>query len=176
MSNSTATPAEIAARRRATNLKSAQGTYFLALIMTVIYVVRAMIAENFRFYFCLFIPEVLFKSSAFTQTFDNDFSASFLSSCAGRIPAVPAWILLVACVGLFLTFGLLGQKKPLFLFGSLTLYALDSAALVAGRLLSLPEPMAEEGWIDLIFHAFVLFLLVVGAVTAVQDKKANAAA
>ena len=162
---------DVAAKRRATNIKSAQGTYFLALLTTLIYPLRACLFWDFRFYFSLFVTEVLFKASHFTRDFDNSFSPEFLAKYADRIPTVLTWVLIAAIILLFLAVGLAAQKKPKLMLVSLMLYTLDTVALIVGRSLQLPDVHSPEGWIDVIFHAFVLFLLVVGVCAAYSREK-----
>lgn len=168
--------AEVAARRRATNIKSAQGTYYLMLITTPIYLVYTGVKCHFRFYFCLFIPEFLFKASRFTSDFDNEFSDAFLSHFAGRIPTVLMWVLVTVILLGFLAAGVAAQRKPKLLVLTLSLTAIDTVALLVGRILSLPEALTPEGWIDVIFHGLLLFLLIVGVVSAFRREPIPAAA
>ncbi|MBR3553475.1 MAG: hypothetical protein IKN72_08830 [Clostridia bacterium] len=167
--------ADVAAKRRATNIKSAQGIFFLFLLMTPIYLLYTCTQWNFRFYFCLFVPEFLFKASHFTREFDNDFSQAFLDRFADRLSTPLTWVLIALILVIFLAAGIAAQRNPRLLLVSLALCVTDTAALVTGRILSLPEAFSPEGWIDVIFHAFLLFLLIVGTIAAFQHEPVPAA-
>ncbi len=155
-------------KRHHTNLKSAGGAYFLALIMTLIYIVHTFLAKRFDFYFSLFVPEVLLKSAAATQNFDGSFSDAFTAQWQGHLPTVLAFALILLYLVIFLIPALVAQKKPKALLGAFVLYFVDTALLVAGRVLQIPEAMGRDGWIDPVFHGIMLIFLIVGIRAAFQ--------
>ena len=77
-------------KRLQADVKGGQGTFFLAAIVSLIYVVRTLLAQNFGFFFSLFVPEVLLKSAAFTAdyppAFEAQYSAFFADHLHGAVP------------------------------------------------------------------------------------------
>ena len=158
-------------KKHQTNIKSAVGAYGLTLIMTLVYVIKALLGKNFNFYFCNFVPEVLLKSAAFTANYDGAFSDLFLSSWRGTLPTV--WfcvffaVYAAVCVALLLVAG----KHPPFIWALFAFHLCDTVGLLAGRLQGIPNGMAETVWIDVIFHVLVLLFLLVGGVSGVKLPK-----
>ena len=158
-------------KKHQTNIKSAVGAYGMALIMTLVYVIKALLGKNFHFYFSNFVPELLLKCAAFTVGYDGAFSETFAQSWRGTLPTV--WFIVcftayaAACVVLLLVAG----KHPPFLWAVFAFQLLDTAALLAGRLQGIPDGMGETVWIDVIFHGLVLLFLLVGAVSGVKLPK-----
>ena len=79
-----------AEKKLQTNIKSAQGTFAMAQVMAVIYVVKALISKNFNFWFCNYITELIFKSARFTAEYEGSFSQAFESSMRGSLPTAAA--------------------------------------------------------------------------------------
>ena len=176
MQQQNSNPVDPAVRRRQTNVKAAQGTFFLSLIMSAVYIARIYLRQSFNFFFCWFLPETLMRSAAFTQQYDDAFSAPysewFKAHLVGKLPGTVLLVLSLAVLALALATALFVTKKPKFLWLELILYGIDSALLLCGRLFAVPSPMTENGWIDVIFHAIILLLLVIGTVS---HKKLGAA-
>ena len=158
-------------KQHQTNIKSGVGAYGMALIMTLVYVVKALLGKNFHFYFSNYLPELMLKRAAFTAGYDGAFSEAFLASWRGTLPTV--WFIVffavyaAVCVALLLIAG----KHPPFIWVLFAFHLLDTVGLLVGRLQGIPDGMAETVWIDVIFHVLVLLFLLVGAVSGVKLPK-----
>lgn len=135
-----------------TYIKSAQGSAGMIIILSVVYVVRALIAGNTNFWFSMYIVQFVFRS--------ND-----IFSDAVQIIIIAAFLAFFSLLVIF------SQKSAKWLYVLLGVYALDTAFLVAGTLTSALGPFDESQWIDIIVHAFMLVFIVSGIVGAKQLKK-----
>lgn len=153
-----------------TNIKSAQGSFALAQIMTVIYVVKTLISKNFNFWFSNYITELAMKSASFTKSFEGSFSEMFETNFKGTLPTAAAIAIILVYTAVLLGIAFSAQKKPKLLYAELVLYGFDSLCLVAGRIFGFPSELAGEGLIDVIFHAFIILFIIVGIVS---QKKLN---
>ena len=164
-----------AEKKLQTNIKSAQGTFAMAQVMAVIYVVKALISKNFNFWFCNYITELVFKSAKFTEGFEGSFSEAFESTLRGSLPTIAAIAIMLAYTALLLGIAFAAQKKPKLIYAELVLYGIDSLCLAAGRIFAFPSAAVGDGWIDVIFHAFVLAYIVVGVVSLKKLSKGQKA-
>ncbi len=137
-------------KRYRTDIKSAQGVAAMALVMTLVYVIRWLFSKEFDFYFCTAVTEVLLKAADFSETY------------RGSIPAAAAIAGVAVYVGLYIVGVLLAQKDPKKLWFSLLLYLIDTVVLVGIDISCYFGPFVKENVIDLVFHAFLLIFLVVG--------------
>ena len=158
-------------KQHQTNIKSGVGAYGMALIMTLVYVIKALLGKNFHFYFSNFVPEVLLKSAAFTSGYEADCSDAFLASWRGALPTV--WFCVffalyaAACVALLLIAG----KHPPFIWVLFAFHLCDTVLLLVGRWQGIPQGPTETMWIDVIFHVLVLLFLLVGGISGVKLPK-----
>lgn len=133
-----------------TNIKSAQSTFALAGVLALIYVARYFVTGNFNFYFSSYITEFALKAAD-----ENIASAVSLSGAASyAILAVYAVGFLVCCI--------LSIKTKIGLIACLVFYLIDFLALICGTAFSVFGPLAEEAFIDIIVHVFVILFLSVG--------------
>ena len=162
-------------KRLQADIKGGQGTFFLAVIMSLVYLVRALLAGNFNFFFSLFVPEVLLKSAAYTSdyppTFGAQYSQFFCDRMQDMIPNAVVWIALTVIYGACLTLAILARKRHMLVIGELVIYSVDTLLVWVCHLLSQPEAFSLNALIDPIFHLFVLLLLVRSAVATVKLKK-----
>lgn len=150
---------EFKRKRLQTDMKSANGAMAIALVLTVVYIVRALIAKNLNFYFSLYTVEFLIKSS--------DFAPGF----RGSLPGAAAAAIIVAFIAVSAVFTVLSQKKPVFLYGCLAVYGFDSVFMLAGKFSGYFSPVVAEDYIDIIVHAFILAFLIMGTVSYHKMKK-----
>ena len=158
-------------KKHQTNIKSGVGAFGMALIMTLVYIVKAFLGKNFYFYFSNYLPELMLKRAAFTSSFAGAFSNAFLASGRGTLPTVWFWVFFavyaVLCVALLLIAG----KHPPFIWAVFAFHLLDTVGLLIGRLQGIPDGMTETVWIDVIFHGLVLLFLLVGGISGVKLPK-----
>lgn len=158
-------------KKHQTNIKSAVGAYGMALIMTLVYCVKALLGKNFHFYFCNFVPEVLLKHAAFTQGFDGSDPAWFSSAWPGTLPTVWFCVFFALYAAVCVAFLLIAGKHPPFIWALFALHLCDTALLLCGRWQGIPQGMEETMWIDVIFHVLVLLFLFVGGISGVKLPK-----
>lgn len=158
-------------KKHQTNIKSAVGAYGLALIMTLVYVVKALLGKNFFFYFSNYLPELLLKSAAFTAKFDGAFSDPFVQKLQGGMPTVWFWVFFAVYAAVCVALLLIAGKHPPFIWVLFAFQLCDTAALLVGRLQGIPNGMIETVWIDVIFHGLVLLFLLVGGISGVKLPK-----
>lgn len=158
-------------KKHQTNIKSAVGAYGMALIMTLIYVIKALLGKNFHFYFSNYVPEMLLKSASFTTNYAGDFSEAFLVTWRGALPLVWFCVCFAAYAALCVAFLLIAGKHPPFIWALFALQLCDTVLLLIGRWQGLPQGMEETMWIDVIFHVLVLLLLLVGGISGVKLPK-----
>lgn len=162
---------EFQSKRLQTDIKSAQGAMAMSLVLTVIYIIRALIAKNLNFYFSLYTAEFLIKYSAFAPGY------------RGNLPKVAAAVIIAAFIVIALIFTVLSQKKPVFLYGCLAVYGFDTVFMLIGKLSGTFSPLVQEDFIDITVHAFILSFLIIGVIgynklkkldpTKAETKKAN---
>ena len=164
-------------KRLQADVKGGQGTFFLAAIVSLIYVVRTLLAQNFGFFFSLFVPEVLLKSAAFTAdyppAFDAQYSAFVADHLHGAVPNAVVWIALAVIYGACLILAILARNRHMLVIGELVIYSVDTLLVWVCHLLSFPETFSLNALIDPIFHLFVLILLIRSAVATVKLKKSG---
>lgn len=143
---------EFRKKRLQTDIKSAQGAMAMAMVLTLIYIVRAVFTGNLNFYFSFYTVEFFLKISDFFPGF------------SGGFPKIAS----VAVISVFLIFSViftvLSQKKPVFLCGCLALYGFDSIFMLIGKLSGFFAPLAQTDFIDIIVHVFILAFLVLGVI------------
>ncbi|MGN1194962.1 MAG: hypothetical protein ACI4SB_05725 [Acutalibacteraceae bacterium] len=150
---------EFKLKRLQTDIKSATGAMGISLVLTAIYIVRALIAKNLNFYFCLYTVEFIIKSS--------DFSPEF----KGSLPCAATAAIIVVFIAVTAVFTVLAQKKPVFLYGCLAVYGFDSVFMLIGKFSGYLSPIASEDFIDIIVHAFILAFIIMGTVSYNKLKK-----
>lgn len=143
---------EFRLKRIQTDIKSAQGSMAMALLLTLIYIVRAVISKNLNFYFSLYTAEFLIKFS------------DFAPGCRGSLPKPAAAVLIAVFIVAALIFTVLSQKKPAFLYGCLALYGFDTVFMLLGKLTGFFSPFVQEDFIDIVVHAFILTFLIIGVI------------
>lgn len=162
-------------KRLQADIKGGQGTFFLAVIVSLIYVVRLLIAKNFNFFFSLFVPELLLKSAAFTKdypsTFGAQYSSDFSAFAQGMIPNAVVWAALALLFGVSIMLSIFARRKHMLVIGELVIYGVDTLLVWVFHLLSEPEVFSLNALIDPIFHLFVLILLIRSTVATVKLKK-----
>ena len=158
-------------KQHQTNIKSAVGAFGMALIMTLVYCVKAFLGKNFHFYFSNYVPEMLLKSASFTSNYAGDFSEAFLASWRGALPTVWFCVCFAAFAALCVAFLLIAGKHPPFIWALFALHLCDTVLLLVGRLQGIPDGMTETVWIDVIFHVLVLLFLLVGGISGVKLPK-----
>lgn len=158
-------------KQHQTNIKSAVGAYGMALIMTLVYIVKALLGKNFFFYFSNYLPELLLKRAAFTAGYDGAFSDVFLASWRGTLPTVWFWVFFAVYAAVCVALLLIAGKHPPFIWVLFAVQLCDTVGLLAGRLQGIPDGMTETVWIDVIFHVLVLLFLLVGGISGVKLPK-----
>ena len=158
-------------KQHQTNIKSATGAFGISLVMTLVYLGKALLGRNFHFWFSNFVPEVLLKSAAFTTSFDGDFSAVFLEHWRGRLSLTWFCVLFAAYAIVCVVLLLLAGKHPPLLWAIFALQLCDTVCLVVGRLYGIPNAVEETMFIDVIFHVLVLLFLLVGGISAMVLPK-----
>ena len=162
-------------KRLQSDVKGGQGTFFLAVTVSFIYMVKALLGKNFSFFFSLFLPELLLKSAAFTKdyapTFGAEYSAFFHTHLLGKLPNAAVWAALVVLYGASVLLAILARNKHMLVIGELVIYGTDTLLLIVCRLFAFPEVLSLNAWIDPVFHLFVLALLVRSVVATVKLKK-----
>ena len=158
-------------KKHQTNIRSGAGAFGMAMIMTLVYLIKALLGKNFFFYFSNFVPEVLLKRAAFTAGYDGAFSEAFLASWRGTLPTVWFIVLFAAYAGVCVALLLIAGKHPPFLWAVFAFQLCDTVLLLAGRLQGIPDGMTETVWIDVIFHCLVLLFLLVGGISGVKLPK-----
>lgn len=139
-------------RRLQTDIKSAQGGMAMAMLLTLIYMIRAFISGNLNFYFSFYTVEFFMKYS------------DFFSEFKGTFPFAASAAVIVVFMILAIIFTVLSQKKPAFLFVCLALYGFDTVFMLVGKLSGFFSPLAQEDFIDIIVHGFILTFLVIGVI------------
>lgn len=158
-------------KQHQTNIKSAVGAYGMALIMTFVYLLKALLGRNFHFYFSNFLPEILLKSASFTTSFDGTFSDLFLQKLQGSVPVVWFCLLFAVYAAVCVALLLIAGKHPPFIWALFAFQLLDTACLLVGRMSGIPGGMTQTVWIDVIFHCLVLLFLLVGGISGVRLPK-----
>ena len=148
-------------KRYRTDIKSAQGVAAMALVLTLVYVIRWLFSKEFDFYFCTSVTEFLLKAASFSESY------------RGSIPSAVAIGGAAVYVGLYIVGVLLAQKDPKKLWFSFVLYSIDSLVLIVTDISGYFGPFAKENVIDLVFHAFLLVFLVVGVSSVKKLQKAG---
>lgn len=149
-------------KRYRTDIKSAQGVAAMALVLTLVYIVRLLLTKNFDFFFCTAVAEFLLKAASFSKDF------------SGSIPPAIAISGVAVYIGLYIVGVILAQKDPTKLWFSLLLYSLDTVFLLGVDVSGYFGPFVKEYVIDIVFHAFLLIFLIVG-VSSVKKLQKNGA-
>ncbi|MGN1443074.1 MAG: hypothetical protein ACI4XE_04415 [Acutalibacteraceae bacterium] len=152
---------EFKRKRYQTDIKSAQGAMAIALVLTLIYIIRAIFSGNLHFYFSLYTVEFFMKFS------------DFYPELKGTFPKIAAAAVIIAFIGFAVIFTVLSQKKTVFLYGCLALYTFDTVFMLAGKLSGFFSPLAQDDFIDIIVHAFILTFLIIGVIGHTKLKKLN---
>ena len=152
---------EFTLKRIQTDIKSAQGAMAMSLILTLIYIIKAIFSKNLNFYFSFYTVEFLLKDSEFFPEFK------------GALPKAAVVVGILAFMGIAIAFTALSQKKPGFLYGCLALYGFDTVFMLGGKLSGFFSPLAQEDFIDIIVHAFILTFLIIGVVALVKQKRTD---
>lgn len=153
---------EFKLKRIQTDIKSAQGAMAMSLALTLIYIVRALIARNLDFYFSLYTVEFLIKASEFAPGFK------------GSLPGAAAIAVMVAFIAAAAVFTVLAQKKPVFLYGCLAVYGFDTIFMLIGKFSGYFSPFEQTELIDVIVHGFILVFLIIGVIAQEKQKKFDA--
>ncbi len=143
---------EFQIKRHQTDIKTAQGAMAISLVLTLIYILKAIASGNTNFYFSLYTVEFFMKYSAFFPEF------------RGTFPKAAAAAVIAAFMILAIVFTVLSQKKPVVLFGCLALYSFDTVFMLIGKLSGFFSPLAQDDFIDIIVHAFILTFLIIGVI------------
>ena len=152
---------EFRIKRLQTDIKSAQGLMAMALVLSVIYIVRALIAKNLNFYFSLYTVEFLIKSSEYAPEYK------------GALPAAAAASIIAVFLALGAVLTVIAQKKPVLLYGCLAFYGFDTVFMLIGKLSGYFSPLAQEDFIDITVHAFILTFLIMGVIGYEKLKKTD---
>lgn len=152
---------EFKLKRIQTDIKSAQGAMAMSLVLTLIYIVRALIARNLDFYFSLYTVEFLIKASDFAPGFK------------GSLPGAAAAAFIVVFIAAATVFTVFAQKKPVFLYGCLAVYGFDTVFMLIGKLSGYFSPFVQEDLIDIIVHGFILAFLIIGVIGYEKMKKSD---
>ena len=162
-------------KRLQTDIKGGQGSFFLAVVVSLIYLVKVLLSKNFNFFFSLFVPEALLKSAAFTAdyspTFGAEYSQWFSEHLQGLLPGVAVWGALVVIYAACLILAILARNRHMLVIGELVIYGVDTLLVWAFHLFSFPEVFSLNALIDPIFHLFVLVLLIRSVVATMKLKK-----
>ncbi|MCM1363979.1 MAG: hypothetical protein NC122_02560 [Faecalibacterium sp.] len=135
-----------------TYIKSAQGAMAIALVLTLVYIVRAAISGNLDFWFCTYVVEFLIKSAGFFAPYEVSLSQPI---------AVTLIVLFIAVLAVAVV---LSQKNGKWLYACLVLYGIDTVFLLWGDFSNHFAVFAQDQWIDIIVHAFIILFTVVGIV------------
>ena len=163
-------------KKHQTNIKSGVGAFGMTLIMTLVYLVKALLGHNFHFYFSNFLPEMLLKSASFTRGYAGEFSAAFTEHWQGRLDLVWFLVLFAVYAGVCIALVVLAGKHPPLIWAIFALHVIDTALLIAGRLCGIPNGYEETMFIDIVFHVLVLLFLLVGGISGVvlpKDKRGD---
>jgi len=163
-------------KKHQTNIKSAVGAFGMSLIMTLVYLVKALLGQNFNFYFSNYIPEVLLKSASFSRGWSGVFSAAFTEHWQGRLSLTWFCAVFAVYAAVCIALVVLAGKHPPLIWAAFALHLCDTVLLVLGRWQGIPNGMEETMLIDVIFHVLVLLFLLVGGISAVvlpKDKRGD---
>lgn len=144
-----------------TYIKSAQGAMGMALVLTLIYIIKAVISGNLNFWFCTYVVEFLIKSTSFFQPYNGTFSQPL------AIVLIVLYILLLAVTVV------LSQKNGKWLYACLALYGADTLFMLWGNFSNHFAAFTQGQWIDIIFHGFILVFIIVGITGCKGLKKMN---
>jgi len=148
-------------KRYRTDIKSAQGVGAMALVLTIVYIVRWLFTKEFDFYFCTAVTEFFLKAAEFSKDY------------SGSIPTAAVIAAVAVYIGLFIAAVLLAQKDPKKLWFSLLLYSIDTVFLIGVDISGFFGSFVKENVIDLVFHAFLLVFMVVGVSSVKKLQKAG---
>ena len=163
-------------KKHQTNIKSGVGAFGMSLIMTLVYLVKALLGHNFNFYFSNYIPEVLLKSASFTRGYNGVFSAVFTENWQGKLPLVWFCVGFAVYAAVCIALVVLAGKHPPLIWAAFALHLCDTVLLVLGRWQGIPNGFEETVLIDGIFHLLVLLFLLVGGISGVvlpKDKRGD---
>lgn len=133
-----------------TYIKSSQGTVGMALVLTAIYLVRAMITGNFNFWFCAYTVEFFVKGSEFAPSLNGSISK----------PVCVAVV--VVFIAVFAVMAVLSQKSIKWSWACFGIYTADTVFMLCGMFSGYFTAFESSQVIDIVFHAFVLVFIVVG--------------
>ena len=139
-----------AIKKYQTNMKSAQGTVILAVILNLIYIVKAIISKNLSFWFGTYVTQYMLKSSGFFAGYEDGF------------PKIAAILIILAEALLLLFPAALSERNGKFLYICFGVYVFDTIFMVFGNVLNIFGDFNEGSFIDIIFHVFVLIFIIGG--------------
>lgn len=142
-----------------TYIKSGIGAMIIALVTTLVYLIRLYFTGNTQFWFSTYITQFMLKSSNFLPQYDGSISK----------PAASAVI--IVCFFAFLILTILSQKKLELLYLVFTLYLADTVMNVVCLCLNVFGDYSQNSLIDVIFHLFILVFLAVAIYGAAQLKR-----
>lgn len=146
-------------KRYQTNLKSASGTFAMAAVLNLIYIVKFAISKNFDFWFGFYATQYILKASKFTDLY------------GGAISKTVAAVLLGAVIIASIVLILLLNKNAKNLWICLAVYLADTAFMAWGFITDRFSDFTQGSLIDLIFHIFVLLFVAVGIVSHIKHEK-----
>ncbi len=139
-----------AIKKYQTNMKSAQGTVILSLILNLIYIIRAVISKNLSFWFSTYVTEYMLKSSGFFPGYEGSF------------PKAAAIMIILIEVLLLLLPAAFSERNGKLLYICLGVYLFDTIFMAFGKALNVFGDFNEGSFIDIIFHFFVLLFIIGG--------------
>lgn len=139
-----------AIKKYQTHIKSAQGVVVLAVILNLIYILRAFIAKNLSFWFSTYLTEFMMKSSGFSPEIEGGISKG-----------ISIVIILLQLV-LFLISAILSQNNGKLLYLSLAVYLADTAFMAVGYITDIFGDFCEADLINVIYHFFVIVFILGG--------------
>lgn len=142
-----------------TYVKSGIGAMIIALVMTLVYIIRVFLTGGAEFWFSTYITQYMLKSSSFFPQYGGDF------------PKSAAITVIAVCFFAYLIFSILSQKKPVFLYPILVLYFADTVMNIVCLCLNVFGDYSQNSLIDVIFHLFVFAFISVAVYGSKKLKK-----
>lgn len=139
-----------AIKKYQTNMKSAQGTVILAVILNLIYIVKAIISKNLSFWFSTYVTQYLLKSS------------DFFGGYEGNFPKATSILIILFEVLLLIFTAAFSERNGKLLYICLGVYVFDTVFMAVGNILNIFGDFNEGSFIDIIFHIFVLLFIIGG--------------
>lgn len=142
-----------------TYVKSGIGAMVIALVTTLIYILRVLLSPGKEMWFSTYITQFMLKSSGILPQYTE-------------VVAKPVAIVVIAvCFFALLIPTILSQKKSACLYPVFALYLADTIMNIICLSLNVFGDYSQSSLIDVIFHLFILVFILVAIYGSYQLKK-----